>query len=238
MQFPEIPKPAPTLQPAMLQAEPEPLEIDLKKTAAMVIDMQNYSVSKGGMLDLMGIDVSRATTIIEPINRINSVARTRGCKVIHIVTTHPLDMSDSGGADTAMWYKDSAITLRKQHPEWLDKLSYRDTWGARIVDDLKVEEGDVIFEKTRYSAFFQTNLDTILKTYGIKYLIITGTATNICVEASIRDAYYLGYFPILVSDAAEPGGPPFVQDATIFNIKVCYGWVTTTENIVKSIGEG
>lgn len=235
MQFPEMPEPTPAIQPVILQAEPEPLEIDLKRTAVMVIDMQNYSVSKGGMLELAGIDVSKIPTIIEPINQINSAARTKGCKVIHVVTVHPLDMSDTGGPDTAMWYKDSATTLRREHPEWLDKFSYRGTWGASIVDGLKVEEGDIIFEKMRYSAFFQTNLDTVLKTYGIRYLIIAGTATNICVEASVRDAYYLGYFPILVSDASAPGGPPFVQDATIFNIKVCYGWVTTTENIIKSI---
>lgn len=106
-----------------------------------------------------------------------------------------------------------------------------------IIEELRPQEGDLVFEKMRYSAFFQTNLDTILKTYDIRYLVFTGTTINMCVEATIRDAYYLGYFPILVSDAAAGGGPPFVYDATIFNVKVCHGWVTTSKDVVKAMDE-
>jgi len=234
-QIPEFPSLIPALKPVMLQAEPEPIEIDLHRTALMVVDMQNASVRKGGMLDLIGIDISGTQKIIEPVKEISRTARARGCKVIYIVTGHPPDMSDTGGQNSPAWYKDTALTLLREHPEWHDKLTLRNTWGAEIIKELEPKEGDIIFEKMRYSAFFQTNLDTILKTYGIKYIVFTGTTINMCVEATIRDAYYLGYFPILVSDAAAPGGPPFVQDATIFNVKVCYGWVTTVRDIIKAM---
>ena len=220
-----------------LQAEPEPIEIDLQRTAIMVIDMQNASVRGDGMLGLIGIDVSGAQKIIEPIKEITSRARARGCKVIYIVTGHPPDMSDSGGKDSPAWHKDVALNLLREHPEWRDRLTIRNTWGAEIIEELRPQEGDLVFEKMRYSAFFQTNLDTILKTYDIRYLVFTGTTINMCVEATIRDAYYLGYFPILVSDAAAGGGPPFVYDATIFNVKVCYGWVTTSKDVVKAMDE-
>lgn len=233
--FSAIPAKTPALEPFMLQAEPKPLEIDLQRTAVMVIDMQNAFISKGGMMDLRGIDISNSPRIIEPINRINSAARARGCKVIHVITVPSFDLRTSGGPNRPSWYKESTHSMGREHPEWRDKLLYRDTWGAEIVDGLKVEEDDIIFEKMRYSAFFQTNLDTLLTTYDIKYLVITGTATNICVEGSIRDAYYLGYFAILVSDAAAYLGLPFVQEATIFNVKSCYGWVTTTENILRAL---
>lgn len=219
----------------MLQAEPEPLEIDLQRTAIMVIDMQNAYVSKGGMLDLIGIDVSSSPKIIEPINKINSAARAKGCKVIWIITAHPPNMSDTGDPNTAIWHKDSKIVLLREHPECRDKLTYQGTWGADIVDGLKVKEGDMTFEKMRYSGFFQTNLDTVLKMHNIKHLVFVGTATNICVEATLRDAYYLRYFPILVSDAAAAAGPSFSQDAAIFNVTSCYGWVTTSKNIMKAM---
>ena len=75
----------------------------------------------------------------------------------------------------------------------------------------------------------------ILKTHGIKYLIFTGGATNICVGTTIRDAFNLDYFCILVSDAAMNNGPDITQEAEIFNIKCCFGWVTNTENIMKAI---
>lgn len=235
-EVPLFPSPTPALKPVMLEAEPEPIELDLQRTAIMVVDMQNASVRKSGMLDLIGIDISGTQKIIEPVKEITSAARARGCKVIYIVTGHPPDMSDTGGPNSPAWYKDTALTLLREHPEWRDKLTLRNTWGAEIIKELEPQKGDIILEKMRYSAFFQTNLDTVLKTYNIKYIVFTGTTINMCVEATIRDAYYLGYFPILVSDAAAPGGPPFVQDATIFNVKVCYGWVTTTRNITKAMG--
>ena len=56
-----------------------------------------------------------------------------------------------------------------------------------------------------------------------------------CVEASIRDAFELDYFSILVSDAAAPGGQPFLQEAAISNVKICLGWVTNTKNILKAM---
>jgi len=102
-------------------------------------------------------------------------------------------------------------------------------------EQLKPRENDIVVEKQRYSAFYQTNLDTILKTYDIKYLIFTGLATNICVESSLRDAFYIGYFPILIPDACANAGPAYTQDAAIYNVTLCYGWVTPSENITKAL---
>lgn len=218
-----------------LQARPEPLEIDLNRTAVVIIDMQNGYVSKGGYLDLCGSDVSRYEKIIEPIKTLANTARSQGYKVVYVVTKHPLDMSDSGGPDSVLWYKDFALNLKRNHPEWEDKFTFRDTWGAEIIDELKPQDGDIIFEKMRMTAFYQTNLDTILKTYNLKYLLFTGVATNGCVEASMRDAYYLGYFPILVSNAAGNLGPDFTQAATIHNMEALYGWVVTSEDCIRAM---
>lgn len=232
-----IPAKAPALQPSTLQAEPEPIEIDLKKTAVIVIDMQNAFVSKGGMMDLRGFDISHVPQTIGPINRVNDAARDKGCKVIHVITVPEFDLRDSGGPDNAIWYKEtsSALNLVKKNPEWHNNCLYKGTWGAAFAEGLKVREGEPVLEKMRYSAFFQTKLDTLLKTYGIKYTVIVGTATNICVESTIRDAFYLGYFPILVSDAVATAAPKYVHDATIFNVKACYGWVTTSEDMANAI---
>lgn len=224
----------PALEPAMLQTEPEPLEIDLKRTAVVVVDMQNAFVSNGGMFDLWGVNVSRNQKIIEPIKRLINAAQTRGLKVIHIAHQYSPDLHDSGGPNSPNWYQRMLKSYRER-PEWRDKLLFRGTWGADTIEELKPREGDIFVIKPKYSAFFSTNLDIILKTYDIKYLLFTGVATNICVEASIRDAYYLDYFPTLVSDAAMNLGPPSTQEATIFNVQACYGWVTTTKNIVKAM---
>lgn len=107
--------------------------------------------------------------------------------------------------------------------------------GADFVDELTPEKGDIIVEKYRFSSFHGTRLDTVLKTHNIKFLAVTGIATNICVESTIRDALYLGYFPILISDAASAAGPEFMQDAVIHNLTICFGWITTSKKMIAAI---
>jgi ureidoacrylate peracid hydrolase len=71
----------------------------------------------------------------------------------------------------------------------------------------------------------------------MRYLAFTGIATNICVESTIRDALYRGYFPILIKDCAAAAGPEYMQDAVIHNLTICFGWITTSEDIIKAIKE-
>lgn len=218
-----------------LQAEPEPLQLDLRRTAALIIDMQNAFVSKGGNFDLRGIDVSGFQKVITPIKTITGAVRAKQCKIIYTAHVYAPDLSDGGGPSSANWHKSPSLVAYLTHPEWRDKCLFRGTWGADIINELKPEDGDIVVDKARYSAFYGTSLSLILRTYNIKYLLFTGVATNVCVESTIRDAYYQDYFPILISDATSNTGPSYVQEATIFNVKNLFGWVTTTASILKAL---
>lgn len=213
-----------------IRTEPEPIDIDLGRSAIVIVDMQNAFVAKGGMFDVRGFDVTPIQKMIDPIKKICDKAREERVKVIYIVHVLSPDLREVG-PDSSFWYK--SVKFYREDPHWQDKFIVRGTWGAEIVDALEPRQGDLVVEKPRFSAFFGTNLDTILKTHNLKYLFFTGCATNICIEASIRDAANLGYFPILISDASINNGPPFMQDSTIFNVKLCFGWVTDTENLLK-----
>lgn len=215
-----------------IKAEPEPIDIDLRRSAMVIVDMQNAFVAKGGMFDLRGFDVTPIQRVICPITKICHEAREKKIKVIYIVHVLSPDLREVG-SDSSFWYK--SVKFYREDPRWQDKFIIRGTWGAEVVEALKPQANDLIVEKPRFSAFFGTNLDTILKTYNLKYLFFTGCATNICIEASIRDAANLGYFPILISDASVNNGPPFTQESTLFNVKLCFGWVTDTENLLKGI---
>jgi len=217
---------------ASLNAEPEAIDLDLKRTAVVVIDMQNAFVSKGGMFDLRGFDVTPTQKIVEPIKKICDAGRAKGIKIVHLAHVLSPDLREVG-PDSSFWYK--SVKIYREDPRWKDKFLIRGTWGSEIVDALKPQPGDIYVEKPRFSAFFGTNLDVILKTCNIKHLLFVGCATNICVEASIRDAGQLGYFPVLIKDAATNNGPPFMQEATIFNTKLAYGWVTDSENLSKAL---
>jgi len=213
-------------------AEPEALEIDLGRSAVIVVDMQNAFVSKGGMFEARGFDIVSIHRVIEPIRIICDKAREKKVKVIYIAHVLSSDLREVG-PESSFWYK--SVRAYREDPKWKDKYLIRGTWGSEIVDLLKPKKGDLLIEKPRFSAFFGTNLDTILKTYNLKYLFFTGCATNICVEASMRDAANLSYFPVLISDATVNNGPAYMQDGTIHNVKVAFGWVASTESLLKAM---
>ena len=215
-----------------LVAEPQSLEINIERTAVIVVDMQNAFVKEGGLFHRWGMDISGNQTVIKPIQQISNLARAKRCKVIYIAHRYSPDLREGGNPISVNQMRSVSLKYYRQFPDMKDKTIIRDTWGAAIIDELKPQDGDILVEKPRYSAFFGTDLDIILRTYNLKYLIFTGVATNTCVEHSIRDAYNLEYLPILVSDATMNTGPPFVKEATLFNIKLNYGWLTSTKKVL------
>jgi len=94
---------------------------------------------------------------------------------------------------------------------------------------------EVVIKKSRYSGFAGTPLDQLLRSRSIQHLLFVGVATNVCVESTLRDAYFLEYWPILIADAAMQAGPPAIQEATLFNVEHFFGWVTTTEALEKAL---
>jgi ureidoacrylate peracid hydrolase len=216
----------------LLEAQPQPLEIDWKRTAVIIIDMQNAFISKGGMFDLRGFDISSLSITISPIKRLADAARARKIRVIYVSQVLSPDLREVG--PVSPYYNNYMVRAYREKPEWRDKLLLRGTWGAQIIDELKPQESDILVEKPRFSAFAGTDLDMILKTYDIRYLIFSGVATNICVESSLRDACHLQYFSILTSDAAA-ATPASRQEASIGNIIQCFGWVTDTEKLLKAM---
>lgn len=217
---------------AMLHAEPGPLEIDLERLAVLVIDMQNAFASKGGMFDLRLNDISHIARTIEPIKKILGVARGRKIKVVYAAHRLSPDLREVGPM-SRFWY---GTKSSREKPEMRGKWLLQGTWGAEIIDELKPQEGEMVIEKRRYSAFVGTELDMMLKTFDIRYLAFTGVATNICVESTLRDACHLEYLPILISDATA-ANPPGQQESTISNVRQIFGWVTTTENLVEALGQ-
>jgi len=218
-----------------LQAESEPLKIDLAKLAVIVVDMQNAFASKGGMVDLWGFDMSRIPAVIKTIKKIVDAARSHDIKVIYVAHTVYPDLREVGSSSPYLYNKMLFQSMHK-NPKTKDKILLRGTWGADIIDELKPKRNEILVEKRRYSAFAGTDLDMTLRTFGIKYLAFMGLTANICVETSLRYANHLEYFPILVSDATDASDPAAKQ-ATINNVKQVFGWVTDSKNLIKAMGK-
>jgi ureidoacrylate peracid hydrolase len=218
-----------------VEAEPEPIEIDLIKTAVIVVDMQNAFMSKGGYFDLIGIDTSVTQKIVEPCRKIIQRAREKGAKIIYLQMGYSPDLSEAGPPGSPNLHKSGGLKFFRKHPELKDKIYFYGHWGAEIIEALKPHQDDMVIRKQKYDGFMGTNLDIILKTLEIKYLLFLGIATNVCVESTLRHAFFLDYFPILVSDAVSQKGSSVTQEATILNVQSTFGWVSDSKRVVKAI---
>ncbi|MCJ7499663.1 cysteine hydrolase [bacterium] len=221
----------------LIEAEPEPVEIDLLKSAVIVVDMQNAFMGKGGYFDLIGIDTSAAWKIVEPCREIIRAARQKVARIIYFQMGYRPDLSDAGSPDSPCFQKSSGLNFFRKHPELKDKLYFYGGWGAEIIEELKPLKEDIVIRKQRYDGFIGTNLDVILRSLGIRYLLFLGIATNVCVESTLRHAFFLDYFPILVSDAVSQKGSSVTQEATIINVQSTFGWVTTSKKILNGFGD-
>lgn len=219
-----------------LSASPEAVEVDFQKSAVIVVDMQNAFASPKGMLDLAGRDISGAPRVIASIRTILDAARPAGIPIVYLQMGYKADLSDSGGPGSPNWHKELGIRMMNCRAELKGKLVTVGSWDFAIVDELRPRPGDLTIVKTRYSGFAHTPLDEELRRRGIRYLFFTGIATNVCVESTLRDAFFLDYWPILITDAAMAAGQPAMHEATVQNVENFFGWTIPAAEFVRSAG--
>lgn len=219
---------------ALLVAEPEPLEIS-SKSAICVIDMQNYDVSQGGSFETLGIDITHGQRVVEPIQNLVVQARRLGVPVIftrNIIRKDPLLRPDPGSP----WYWKGDFRAYDSRPDLERGMYIEGNWGAEIIDALPREAGDIVLDKTAYSAFVGTDLDAVLRRRGVRYLFLVGIGTPTCVDATARDAYFHEYFPIVLEDCCNAILPETHAQA-LFHLKRRYAWVATSTDALSALAE-
>jgi ureidoacrylate peracid hydrolase len=220
-----------------LPARPEPLRLKPSETAVIVVDMQNAYASVGGYIDIAGFDVSGAPPAIAKTRTVLDAARAAGVTVIFFQNGWDKEYQEAGTTGSPNWHKSNALKTMRVRPELAGTLLAKGTWDYAIVDELQPQPGDIVIPKTRYSGFFNTNIDSVLRARGIRNLVFTGIATNVCVESSLRDAFHLEYFAVVLEDATHHAGPAFVQQAALYNIETFFGWVSTVADFCGAIGQ-
>ncbi len=209
-----------------LPARPEAIAFDPAATALIVVDMQNAYATKGGYLDLAGFDVSQTGPVIERIDAAVAAARAAGILVLWFQNGWDADYVEAGGPGSPNWHKSNALKTMRRQPGLNNRLLTRGTWDYDLVDALRPQPGDVVMGKPRYSGFYNTALDSTLRARGIRTLAFTGIATNVCVESTLRDGFFLEYFGIVLADATHQAGPPSLQEGSLLNIETFFGWVS------------
>ena len=215
-----------------INARPEAVQIDPTQTALLVIDMQNAFGSPGGMFDKAGVPISSIQAAVAPTRTAVDAARRTGLPIIFVKIGFRSDLADIGadGGPNARFLRHHGV---------LDGVLERDTWATDIVEELTPGAGDIIVWKTRFSAFFRTELDELLQRRGVTHLIVTGCTTSICVESTVRDAFFLDYHCVVLEDCtAEPMGATLSRsnhEATTFLFERIFGSVSTSDDFCRAV---
>ncbi|MEM6159758.1 pyrimidine utilization protein B [Erwinia sp. P6884] len=218
-----------------LDARPETIAFPPSQTALIVVDMQNAYATPGGYLDLAGFDVSATRPVIENIKLAVETAREAGIQIVWFQNGWDDRYQEAGGPGSPNWHKSNALKTMRAQPELEGKLLAKGGWDYALVDELQPLPGDIVLPKPRYSGFYNTPLDSMLRSRGIRHLVFTGIATNVCVESTLRDGFFLEYFGIVLEDATHQAGPPFAQQAALFNIETFFGWVSDVTTFCSAL---
>ena len=224
-----------------IEAKPEPITIDTGQTAVIVVDMQNDFCSKGGLFDRAGINISAVLKAVNPTRKVLGAARETGIKVVYLKMGFRPDLSDLGQTESTnrVRHLHFGVGQTCTAPDGRQgRFLIRDTWNTDVIGELRPQPEDVVLYKHRFSGFYQTELDDILRRLGIKNLIFTGCTTSVCVDSTIRDAMFRDYRCVLLADCTgEPIGGEFARsnhEASVLTIQTLLGWVSDAENFVSA----
>jgi biuret amidohydrolase len=217
----------------IIDAEPEPIEVDVDRTALIIIDMQRDFLEPGGFGETLGNDVSRLAAAVAPCRAVLDAARRRGMAVIHTREGHLPDLSDAPKAKLDR----GAPSLRIGEPGPMGRILIRGERGHDIIPELYPAAGEPVIDKPGKGAFYRTELDPLLQARGIENLLVCGVTTEVCVNTTVREANDRGYRCIVLSDCCASYFPQF-HEAGLAMIKAqggIFGWVSQADRVLAAI---
>jgi nicotinamidase-related amidase len=217
-----------------IPAQPFPLSVDFARTALVIIDMQRDFLEPGGFGAALGNDVSLLVAAVEPCQAILTGAREAGMLVIHTREGHRPDLSDAPPAKVLRG--DPKKRIGAAGP--MGRILIRGEAGHDIVPALAPLPGEPVIDKPGKGAFYQTDLDLMLRNRGIETLLVTGVTTEVCVHTTVREANDRGYRCLVLGDACASYFPEFheVGLRMIAAQGGIFGWVSTTGEVLAALG--
>ncbi|MCX5478907.1 cysteine hydrolase [Kaistia geumhonensis] len=193
---------------------PEQVKLDPARAAVIVVDMINEFCKPGGRMVLPGYE-----TLVGPQLSVIEAARKTGVPVIWVHDSHRRNMR-----------RDREYLKRTPH-------GVEGTWATEIIEDLGARDDEIHVIKHRYSSFFQTDLDLVLKDMLIEQVIVFGVVTNICVRSTVHDAFFNGYEVVVPRDCCAATGPR-EQESTLYDIATHFGVVSDAASVVAALTSG
>jgi ureidoacrylate peracid hydrolase len=227
-------------RPLDLPAQPQPVRIDLARSALVIVDMQNDFCHPQGWFGQKGIDVRPMRRPIPVIAALLPAWRAAGGAVVWLnwgVRPDRLNLSPTiqfkgrrprdGAADLPGYAEASAqdrgLSVVPGH------------WGAQRIDELPAATDDITVHKHRLSGFWDNELDSVLRGQGLQTLLFAGVNTDRCVFSTLQDAGFLGYDCLLLEDACSTPSPAYVSRAIHFIVRQLHGFTATAADLQAAL---
>ena len=217
-------------------ALPQPIEIDLARSALVVVDMQNDFCHPRGWFGQKGISVKPMRRPIAAIAALLPLWRATSAPVVWLnwgVRPDRLNLSPTvqfKGKRSAQ-----GVGYAEASAEDRGLSVVAGEWGAQVIDELTVAPQDITVFKHRLSGFWDNELDSILRQQGITTLLFAGVNTDRCVFSSLQDAGFLGYDCVLLSDACSTLSPAYVSKAIHYIVQQLHGFVASTQALLPAL---
>lgn len=200
-------------------------KIDPAHVALLVIDMQNDFCAEQGFVCLGGRDVSGVLDMAKNLPSLIAAARAAGVMIVFIrslySTVDNRFLSD-------VWLEQAA--RRQAGGYTLSPVCGQGKWGGDYFGDCRPQDDDIVVTKHRYNAFHGTDLDLILRSNGIRTVVVTGVSTHVCVETTARDAFIRDFYTVVVGDGTAAYSEA-EHDTALKLIDRFFGEVTTIERL-------
>lgn len=221
---------------AVITAQPYDYSLPTEMGIALIIiDMQRDFLEPGGFGAALGNEVGLLRAIVPTVQRLQQAFRERGWLVLQTVEGHRPDLSDCPPSKRQR----GNAALKIGDPGPMGRILVLGEPGNQIIPELAPTPEETVIEKPGKGAFYNTNLEFLLKTHNISHLIVTGVTTEVCVQSTLREANDRGYECLLVEDATESYFPEFKQ-ATLAMVRAqggIVGWTATADQVLTGLSQ-
>ncbi len=221
---------------AVIAAQPYDYPLPMETgVALMIIDMQRDFLEPGGFGAALGNEVSRLQAIVPTVQQLQNTFRDRGGLILQTVEGHRPDLTDCPPSKRLR----GNPRLKIGDPGPMGRILILGEPGNQIIPELAPQPGEPVIAKPGKGAFYNTNLEFLLKTHQITHLIVAGVTTEVCVQTTLREANDRGYDCLLVEDATESYFPEFKQ-ATLDMVRAqggIVGWTATAHQVLAGLAQ-